>query len=79
MSCEVTRRKIIRAKIASKLKRMRIESKLSQREAAELAGVKQGHVSIIESNKISPKIETLALFLDVYKTNLNDFFSDIKY
>ena len=79
MKCLATKQGILKSKIASKLKRLRTESGLSQKEVSLSLMIDQSHLSLIENSKISPRIETIAMLLDVYKTSFCDFFEDIKY
>jgi transcriptional regulator with XRE-family HTH domain len=79
MKCLATKQGILKAKIASKLKRLRIEEKLSQKEVALSLMIDQSHLSLIENSKISPRIETIALLLSVYNLSVSEFFQDINY
>ena len=79
MNCTITRQSILKAKIASKLKRLRIENNLSQKEVANCLLIDQSHISLIENCRLSPRTENIAMLLEVYKVPLSDFFEDIKF
>jgi transcriptional regulator with XRE-family HTH domain len=62
--------------IGKKLKALRNQYGLSQRQLAEKAGLTHGTVSFIERNKISPSIGTLRQILDSIPITLSNFFAD---
>ena len=47
------------------LKKLRIESGLTQKKLAELAGVSQAHISKIELRKVDPRLSTVNRILEV--------------
>lgn len=60
--------------VGSRLKAIREESGLSQRELAQRAGVTNGLVSLIERNKTSPSITSLRKILEILGMTLAEFF-----
>jgi transcriptional regulator with XRE-family HTH domain len=61
--------------IGARLKTIREERGLSQRELAQRAGVTNGLISLIERNMTSPSINTLKKILEILDTTLSDFFA----
>lgn len=62
--------------IGKRLKLLRRERKLSQRQLAARAGVTNGLISMIEQNKISPSVSSLKKILDGVPIGLADFFTN---
>jgi transcriptional regulator with XRE-family HTH domain len=61
--------------IGGRLRRLREEHGLSQRELARRAGVSNATVSLIEQNRASPSIGSLKRVLDGLPLSLADFFA----
>lgn len=61
--------------IGGRLKELRTQRSLSQRELARQAGLTHGTISFIERNKISPSIGTMRQILDCLGLNLSEFFA----
>lgn len=61
--------------IGMRLKALRRDRKLSQRQLAARAGVTNGLISMIEQNKISPSVSSLKKILDGVPMGLADFFT----
>jgi transcriptional regulator with XRE-family HTH domain len=62
--------------IGSRLKAVRMENNLSQRELARKSGVTNGMISQIEGNTTSPSVASLKRILDAIPISLSAFFSD---
>ena len=60
--------------VGARLKAIREEAGLSQRELAQRAGVTNGLVSLIERNKTSPSITSLRKILEILDLTLAEFF-----
>lgn len=60
----------------ARLKQLRTERGISQRQLAALAGVTNGMISTIEQNNSSPSISTLKKILDAMSLSLAAFFDD---
>ncbi|MBS0967756.1 cupin domain-containing protein [Chimaeribacter arupi] len=59
-----------------RLSQLRQQLGLSQRRAAELAGLTHSAISTIEQDKVSPAISTLQKLLTVYGLSMAEFFTD---
>jgi transcriptional regulator with XRE-family HTH domain len=64
--------------IGERLKAVREKHGLSQRELASRAGMTNGAVSLIESNKTSPSIASLKRLLDSVPMTMSEFFSPLE-
>lgn len=64
--------------IGGRLKAMREERGLTQRELAGRAGLTNGAISLIEQNKSSPSVASLKRLLDAIPMTLSEFFSDVE-
>ncbi|KMK66324.1 cupin domain-containing protein [Puniceibacterium sp. IMCC21224] len=64
--------------IGSRLKAVREERGLSQRELASRAGMTSGAVSLMEQNKTSPSVSSLKRLLDAIPMPLSEFFSELE-
>ena len=62
--------------VGNRLREIREDKGLSQRELADVAGVTNGAISLIERNKTSPSISSLKRILSVFSMTLSDFFTD---
>lgn len=60
----------------ARLKQLRTERGISQRQLAALAGVTNGMISTIEQNNSSPSISTLKKILDAMSLSLAAFFEE---
>ena len=64
--------------IGSRLRSVREQRGLSQREMAQRAGLTNGAVSLIEKNKSSPSVSSLKRLLDAVPMSLSEFFSEVE-
>nr|WP_068110915.1 cupin domain-containing protein [Tropicimonas marinistellae] len=64
--------------IGGRLKEMREERGLSQRDLAARAGLTNGAISLIEQNKSSPSVASLKRLLDAIPMTLSEFFSEVE-
>ncbi len=65
--------------IGEKLKSLRLENNLTQEELASRCDLTKGFISLLERNKTSPSLATLADILEVLGTELSTFFSKRSY
>jgi len=63
-------------KMGSKLKRLRLTRGYTQEELADRCDLSRSFISQLESDKVSPSVETLERILRVLGTDLKHFFSD---
>ncbi len=61
--------------LGSRIRQIRKNHNLSQRELARRAGMHNGTISLIERNKINPSVESLKKLLDCLSVSLADFFA----
>lgn len=61
--------------IGGRLKLVRLQRKLSQRELARRAGVTNATVSLIEANRVNPSVGALKRVLDGLPMSLAEFFA----
>lgn len=64
--------------IGLKLKTIRKERGLSQRELATRAGLTNGTISLIEQNRTSPSVASLKSLLDAIPISMAEFFSTLE-
>ncbi|MEW9918013.1 cupin domain-containing protein [Marimonas sp. MJW-29] len=64
--------------IGHKLKTIRKQRGLSQRELATRAGLTNGTISLIEQNRTSPSVASLKSLLDAIPISMAEFFSTIE-
>jgi transcriptional regulator with XRE-family HTH domain len=64
--------------IGHKLKTIRKERGLSQRELATRAGLTNGTISLIEQNRTSPSVASLKSLLDAIPISMAEFFSTLE-
>jgi len=64
--------------IGQRLRTIREECGLSQRELANLAGLTNGTISLIEKNKTSPSVASLKSLLDAIPISMAEFFSTLE-
>lgn len=64
--------------IGHKLRAIRKERGLSQRELATRAGLTNGTISLIEKNKTSPSVASLKSLLDAIPISMAEFFSTLE-
>ena len=62
--------------IGEKIKRLRIQNNLTQKELADRAELSKGFISQVERNLTSPSIATLIDILECLGTDLKNFFDD---
>lgn len=65
-------------KIGPKLREMRRRRNLSARELAARSGVSHSSISLIERDRISPSVDTLAAILDALGATVTGFFLDLQ-
>ena len=63
--------------IGERLRSLREEHGLSQRELATRAGLTNGTISLIEKNKTSPSVASLKSLLDAIPISMADFFTPL--
>ena len=61
--------------LGQRLRQVRSDAKLSQRELARRAGVTNGTISLIEKNQNSPSVSMLRKILEGIPMDLSDFFA----
>ncbi|ROS00097.1 XRE family transcriptional regulator [Sinobacterium caligoides] len=61
--------------VGERLKKIRTECKLSQRELAKRVGVTNSTISLIEQNRVSPSVGSLKKVLDGIPMSLSEFFA----
>ncbi len=61
-----------------KLRAVREKKKMTMKDVAEKAGVSESLISQIETNKVSPAIETLLTISEILDIDLEYLFSDLK-
>ena len=64
--------------IGHKLRTIRKQRGLSQRELASRAGLTNGTISLIEKNKTSPSVASLKSLLDAIPISMAEFFSTLE-
>ncbi len=64
--------------IGQKLKTIRMQRGLSQRELATRAGLTNGTISLIEQNRTSPSVASLKSLLDAIPISMAEFFATIE-
>ncbi|MCX7566583.1 cupin domain-containing protein [Sulfitobacter sp. F26169L] len=64
--------------IGKRLKQIRMERGLSQRELAGRAGLTNGTISLIETDKTSPSVASLKSLLDAIPVSMAEFFGSIE-
>lgn len=64
--------------IGQKLRAIREERGLSQRELAAKAGLTNGTISLIEKNKTSPSVASLKSLLDAIPISMAEFFTTLE-
>ncbi|MCM2971569.1 cupin domain-containing protein [Larsenimonas suaedae] len=62
--------------VGQRLKDLRQQHQLSQRELAKRAGVTNSTVSLIELNTVSPSVSSLRKILDAIPVSLSEFFAE---
>lgn len=60
--------------VGGRLKELRIQFNLSQRQLAEAAGVPHGQISMIERNHSSPSVASLRKILGGFDMSMSEFF-----
>jgi transcriptional regulator with XRE-family HTH domain len=70
------RRKDKMIDLGARLKAIRIEKGITQRELARRAGVTNGTVSLVEQNQSSPSVASLKRILDAIPISFSEFFSE---
>ena len=62
--------------LGNKIKKRRIYLQLTQQELANRCELTKGYISQLESDSVSPSLETLEIILEVLGISLSDFFKD---
>ena len=62
--------------LGNKIKQRRVLLQLTQQELANRCELTKGYISQLESDSVSPSLETLEIILDVLGITLSDFFKD---
>jgi transcriptional regulator with XRE-family HTH domain len=62
--------------LGERLRHLRSERRLSQRDLAQLAGISTNSVSLIEREEISPSVSTLQSLAEALKIKISYFFDD---
>ncbi|MDO8064160.1 helix-turn-helix domain-containing protein [Candidatus Phytoplasma bonamiae] len=60
--------------IGDKIRNLRLQQQLTQRELAQKINMTTGYISQIENNLILPSLNTLFLMLKIFKISIVDFF-----
>lgn len=60
--------------VGARLRELRLQSEMSQRQLAEAAGVPHGQISMIETNKSSPSVASLRRILGGLNLGMSEFF-----
>jgi transcriptional regulator with XRE-family HTH domain len=61
--------------VGKRLRALRMTRNLSQRQLADLSGVTNGMISLVEQNRTSPSIASLKKILDGLNVSISEFFS----
>ncbi|SNS31231.1 cupin domain-containing protein [Tropicimonas sediminicola] len=64
--------------VGGRLKEVREQRGLSQRELAARAGLTNGAISLMEQNKSSPSVASLKRLLDAVPMTLSEFFQEVE-
>lgn len=62
--------------LGSRIKQRRVLLQLTQQELANRCELTKGYISQLESDSVSPSLETLEIILDVLGISLSEFFKD---
>ena len=62
--------------LGNKIKEKRKLLMLTQQELANRCELTKGYISQLESDSVSPSLETLEIILEVLGTNISDFFKE---
>ena len=62
--------------LGNKIKEKRKLLNLTQQELANRCELTKGYISQLESDSVSPSLETLEIILEVLGTSLSDFFRE---
>ncbi len=60
--------------VGTRLKQLRLQFNMSQRQLAESAGVPHGQISMIETNRSSPSVASLRKILGGFGISMSEFF-----
>lgn len=61
--------------VGARLKQLRQQNELSQRELAKRAGVTNSTISLVEQNHVSPSVSSLKKILDAIPISISEFFA----
>ncbi|MDC9031853.1 helix-turn-helix domain-containing protein [Columbia Basin potato purple top phytoplasma] len=64
--------------IGRKIRNLRINKKITQKDLAQKINVTSGYISQIENNLISPSLKILFSLLKIFKISASDFFQEEK-
>lgn len=63
--------------ISDRIRSLRVEKGLKQKDLAKMAGVAPNTLSRIEQGKFNPSLKTLSKLADALGINLSDFYSGV--
>lgn len=66
----------VKLSLGHRLRQLRLERRLSQRDLAQLAGISTNSVSLIEREEISPSVSTLQSLARALNVKISYFFDD---
>ena len=64
----------LRRRVAQNLRRLRIESGLSQEDLADRAGLNRNYIGMVEREENSPTVDTLEALADALEIDAAEFF-----
>ena len=64
----------IKFNLGKRIKELRIKSSLTQEECGKKIGISQHQITLVESGKSFPKIQTLIKLSTIFNCNMYDFF-----
>jgi transcriptional regulator with XRE-family HTH domain len=66
------------SRFGAQLKQLRARRNVCVREVAIRSGVSHSTISLIERDRVSPSVDTLAAILNALDSTLADFFSELQ-
>ena len=64
--------------LGNRIKQRRVLLQLTQQELANRCELTKGYISQLESDSVSPSLETLEIILDVLGISLSEFFKEVE-